>query len=388
MPNPTNLIGKKSGTLIAKEYLGNSKWKCICKKCNNEVIITTNWFNKNIKLKRDGCKHVNYNLIGEKFGYLTVIKQAEDYIKPRSKAHERQWLCKCICGRTKVIIESNLKGSKSISCGICMSHISIPEKMIYYYLSKCFNDIKEQYRPKFLKGREIDIYIPELKLGIEYDGKNWHKDTNKDILKNKLCEENGITLIRVREPECPKISGIKYCIITPKTTSNGTHMTIPIKNIINIINKDYNHDIKIDVNCLRDNADICKRILSTVGFNSLEYLYPEIAKEWDYEKNYPLTPDKVFAHTGKKAWWICPKGHSYSSVIASRTGNDKCECPKCKKDKYYKKVRCIELNKVFNSVQVAAQFVNRKPCRITSVCKKYRGYDETCGGYHWEYIDN
>ena len=64
---------------------------------------------------------------------------------------------------------------------------------------------------------------------------------------------------------------------------------------------EFNCNINIDVNCNRDNADICKRIFSTVGFNSLEYLYPEISREWDYKKNYPLTPDKIPAHTGKKS---------------------------------------------------------------------------------------
>lgn len=38
-------------------------------------------------------------------------------------------------------------------------------------------------------------------------------------------------------------------------------------------------------------------------FNSLQALFPQIAKEWDYDKN-EITPDKVSAYSGKKVWWI------------------------------------------------------------------------------------
>ena len=139
MGNFIDLTNKQSGTLIAKKYLGNSKWQCNCIKCGNTVEITTNWFNKNIKLKRDGCKHSKPVQIGDVFSNLTVIDKAPDYIKPKSKAHEKCWKCKCICGRFKNITEQNLKSGKSTSCGLCQNRISIPEKMIYFYLSKIFH---------------------------------------------------------------------------------------------------------------------------------------------------------------------------------------------------------------------------------------------------------
>jgi len=45
----------------------------------------------------------------------------------------------------------------------------------------------------------------------------------------------------------------------------------------------------------------------------------EVAKEWDYEKNAPLTPKDVFRATKQKAWWKCPNGHSYETKIYMRT---------------------------------------------------------------------
>ena len=98
-----DLTGQISGALVAHEYLGNSKWRCVCQVCKNEVVITTDWFHKNIRLGREGCKHTKPISIGDTFGYLKVLAPANDYIKPKSKAHEKQWLCECICGRQKEV---------------------------------------------------------------------------------------------------------------------------------------------------------------------------------------------------------------------------------------------------------------------------------------------
>ena len=54
---------------------------------------------------------------------------------------------------------------------------------------------------------ELDIYIPEKKLAIEFDGLFWHSDANSNITKNyhlnktELCEKQGIQLIHVFEDE-------------------------------------------------------------------------------------------------------------------------------------------------------------------------------------------
>ena len=49
---------------------------------------------------------------------------------------------------------------------------------------------------------ELDIWIPEIRLGIEYDGDYWHSIPamiERDELKNRLCKEKNITLVRIRE---------------------------------------------------------------------------------------------------------------------------------------------------------------------------------------------
>ena len=60
-----------------------------------------------------------------------------------------------------------------------------------------------------LKGKEIDIFIPSLKLGIEYNGLFWHseefgKDHRYHLDKLNECNEQGIKLIQIFEDEWVK----------------------------------------------------------------------------------------------------------------------------------------------------------------------------------------
>ncbi|WP_017754975.1 zinc-ribbon domain-containing protein [Calidifontibacillus oryziterrae] len=64
---------------------------------------------------------------------------------------------------------------------------------------------------------------------------------------------------------------------------------------------------------------------------SLLIVKPDIAKEWNYEKNKELTPDKVKPYSNKRVWWICNKGHEYQYLINNRTRKNN-KCPICRKE--------------------------------------------------------
>ena len=46
-----------------------------------------------------------------------------------------------------------------------------------------------------------------------------------------------------------------------------------------------------------------KKVLK--GYNDLKTLKPDVAKEWNYEKNGNLTPDMFVCNSDKKVWWQC-----------------------------------------------------------------------------------
>ena len=49
---------------------------------------------------------------------------------------------------------------------------------------------------------------------------------------------------------------------------------------------------------------------------NLQSQYPEIAKEWDYEKNGDLLPSQVSKSSAVRVWWKCEKGREQPDVVA------------------------------------------------------------------------
>lgn len=55
------------------------------------------------------------------------------------------------------------------------------------------------------------------------------------------------------------------------------------------------------------------------------------------------------------------------------------------KKRYPNNVKCIELNKIFNNSIHAGKELSLDSSAILKVC---RGERKTCGGYHWEFVNN
>lgn len=74
------------------------------------------------------------------------------------------------------------------------------------------------------------------------------------------------------------------------------------------------------------------------GYNDFLSYAPEVAADWDYEKNGDLTPNMFTYGSNQKVWWTCKKcGHSWLASIDSRVR--KCTgCPKCCESKGEKEV--------------------------------------------------
>ena len=68
--------------------------------------------------------------------------------------------------------------------------------------------------------------------------------------------------------------------------------------------------------------------------NDLKTLNPQLANEWNYEKNGDLKPEDVMTNSGKKVWWKCSKGHEWRATIDHR--NKGTDCPYCSSNKILK----------------------------------------------------
>lgn len=93
-------------------------------------------------------------------------------------------------------------------CPKCSHHLSRGEDAVFRFLSNLTP--AEQRNRTLLKPKELDIYLPEIKLAVEYCGEFWHSHGDaEDERKNKLkhhqkyldCKAQGIRLITLYETE-------------------------------------------------------------------------------------------------------------------------------------------------------------------------------------------
>lgn len=217
--------------------------------------------------------------------------------------------------------------AQKCGCPICSRElrVSFAEDVIGYYLSNHFK-IEKSKHFIWLNKKELDIYLPELFLAIEYDGERWHKNWNRDFQKDILCDKNGIKLIRIREPNCPKYeTTAKLLHLTKKNDFGSLHTAI--RNIFDYISDSFGLNVKTDIDIQRDYDEILK--LHIVREKECSITDADLLAEWDYKKNFPLLPSMFKKGSHRKVWWKCSLGHEWQAVISSRTGLVKCGCPYC-----------------------------------------------------------
>ncbi len=238
------------------------------------------------------------------------------------------WICKYGHEYYSVVYS---KLALNNGCPTCAKELktSFPEKAVFYYAKKCFPDAQENFKSKWLGTAELDVFIPSINVGIEYDGYNWHKDIEKDIRKDEKCGRNGVFLYRIREEKCP----------TYESGSNkifyGNSFEIidldgAIKKLFALLSEKYKLHFDLDVNIEKDYSQILEYYISNEKKNNLMKIRPDLAKEWDYEKNGKIKPEFVSLSSNKHFWWRCPKcQQSYRMTVNNRTGSKHSNCPIC-----------------------------------------------------------
>ena len=199
--------------------------------------------------------------------------------------------------------------NKGSDCPVCNSerNTSFQEYVLEYYLNLHGIETVHAYRGN---GYELDIYIPSMKIAIEYDGSYWHKDkTKKDLEKNAKCENDGIKLYRIREGLAPLYStSIDYVV-----QENQHSLSDAISEILSEIT-----GTKVDVNLKRDAVAIENLREHTEKESSVLFANPQIAAEWNYEKNGRVRPENFLPNSSKRVWWKCSKGHEWQATIINR----------------------------------------------------------------------
>lgn len=210
-------------------------WKCKCDCGNFKSVVGKDLRTGKTQscgcLQKERTSEINSSqLIGKKFGKLTVIQQLP------SKNCRTYWLCKCDCGNTCEVCARELNQGDTKSCGCLFSK---GEYKIATILNKLQISYKKEYIFLNYKNARFDfaLFDKQNKIFclIEYDGEQHflEKVTNsgwntkdryenivhpKDIEKNNYCKENNIPLLRIPYYDYEKLNEnylereIKKCI--------------------------------------------------------------------------------------------------------------------------------------------------------------------------------
>lgn len=273
---------------------------------------------------------------------------------------------------------------------------SFAEQATYFYIKKLYPDAINRYTANFLKTMELDIYIPSINFAIEYDGEAWHKQNTikREQRKYRLCKENGIKLIRLREKMPALASDIADEMFSMKDLYIPKNLEKMLQELLKRINFSSKWMISAgtDINISRDRHKILE-YKTDLKKKSLASLHPEIAKEWHKTKNGNLLPEHFQPGTDQKAWWLCPEcGHEYEAAIGKRTAKKGATgCPPCGVEKSTqakrKPVNMIDpetgkILEIFISISDASRKMNINSSNISMVCK---GQRPKAGGYIWAY---
>jgi hypothetical protein len=167
----------------SKHLLGQGCPKCSMNKRAEEKNIGQEEF-----IRR--CK----SIYGDKYIYTeTNYNKMEEKVKIICPKHGEFWQKPY----------DHLHGHGCPKCGLIESK---GETELYEYICSLIGkENVEHSNREMLNGYEIDIYIPKLRIGIEYNGLKWHSDKFRDrnyhLMKTELANEKGIKLIQLFEDE-------------------------------------------------------------------------------------------------------------------------------------------------------------------------------------------
>jgi len=257
-----------------------------CPYCSGQVNKNNRWFRNKVKALYNDDITVLGDFINEETkvlieyklcGHQTLVapKKLIDYTQSRI-------LKKCPqCGPIK-------QSANELSLGNFVAGI-LPEA-----------DILLNYQGLLPNNKELDIYIPSLKIAIEYDGIYYHSDHfNKNKyshrLKHEECEKLGIRLIEIFSDE------YNFCSKTKKITQNLLK-SILTTNELKTVNND-------TVVCLKIDSKTGKQFLSDnhlKGYDKDSHIYMGMYTSNDKlimvvslkktKKNNVLTISRVSCH--------------------------------------------------------------------------------------------
>ena len=232
-----------------------------------------------------------------------------------------------------------LHRSSGTNCPTCNSgrQTSFAEQAIYYYVKKIYPNAINRYKEIFDNGMELDIFIPELRYAIEYDGSFWHdqKKIERERRKFEICKAQKIKLIRIKAYEEDYATDIPY--YADYTLFLKEDNISELEKLI--------RDLYFKLSGIRDFRTTppkrWENAVATVDVERDRYTisnyryeqkdsfadhYPDLAQEWHPTKNESLTPNMFKSGSTFVAWWKCSAcGYEWETSINHRVNGTGCK---------------------------------------------------------------
>ncbi len=221
--------------------------------------------------------------------------------------------------------------NRGTGCSKCSLQTSRIEIAVYSELDALFNDVT--WREK-ISGYECDIYLRDNNIGVEIDGVYWHsRRPEQELAKSAAFESECIQLFRLREDGLRllserdtsfKFSEDEFLVISRLVSSLLKHAKLSDQQRVKLC-----HYVKgpglINETFYRK---LVANLPAPPPGQSLADKQPDIAKQWAYDLNAPLSPEHFRHQANKKVWWRCEKGHIWTVSINNRTQHGT-GCPAC-----------------------------------------------------------
>lgn len=230
------------------------------------------------------------------------------------------WICPTCGHEWKAKISNRNIGMRGCPrCAMSRSS-SVPEQLLFKFIKRYFPDTVSRHK---INRDEIDVYIPSAKIGIEYDGQQYHNEEKlpKDISKSLRLIKRGVILYRFREEKCPSLELPGCHTIKVKYSPDYKDLENKLKQFFSRV-LSIQADIKFE-----EEINEVRASLDNLPYED-SFAYSEFQKRmqglnpraiWDIEENYPLTPEMVMPFSDKVVQWICPNNpsHKWRNTVKS-----------------------------------------------------------------------
>jgi len=209
--------------LTKKEKYGNEYFVNL-EKCKNTNLIKygVDNYSKTEEFKQKIWNYYNQKLLEKDLNIVSINRGQGTVSLLCEKGHNYNIPLQLLYDRI------NIKTEPCLTCNPLNSYTSSGyESQLQDFIKNNYNDTIVLNDRKTI-GKELDVYLPKLKLAFEFNGLYWHNELNVSnsyhLDKTELAEKNGIKLIQIYEDEwIYKLEIVKSRIINLLGKSNKVY---------------------------------------------------------------------------------------------------------------------------------------------------------------------